>query len=535
MFDDYRPNRFGPGRSAVICKNGAVATSQPLAAQVGLQVLRDGGNAIDAAVATAAMLNVVEPMSTGIGGDAFMLVYRPQDGAIRGLNASGRAPYGASLEFFQKRGVTNIPSTGSMYAVTVPGAVDGWATLLDACGTMTLGDLLKPAIEHAENGFPVSPQISFAWRDVELLSLFPDTAETYLINGRAPKPGEIFYQPNLARTLHLIAEGGRNAFYHGEIAERIVKFSDENGGLFTMQDFTDHTSDWVKPILTNYRGYDVYEIPPNGQGIAALLALNILQDFDLQSMGHNSGEYLHFTIEAMKQAFADLYKYVTDATFEDIPVAGLLSTEYTRIQRARIHPNRANPYPVAGIPPTESETVYLCVVDKDRNVVSFINSIYAGFGSGLVAGDTGIMLQNRGAGFSLDASHANRIAPHKRTMHTIIPGMVLQNGAPLVTFGVMGGQMQPQGHLQLICNLVDFNMDVQSALDAPRFRVVDGLTITIEDGVPMSVQAELTRKGHQLAPPNTFFGGGQAIFIHPEYNTLIAGSDPRRDGCAVGY
>ena len=536
MFDNYRPNRFGPGRSAVICKNGAVATSQPLAAQVGLQILRDGGNAIDAAVAAAAMLNVVEPMSTGIGGDAFALVYRPQDGMIRGLNASGRAPYAAELDFFKRQGLTSIPDTGSMYAVTVPGTVDGWATLLDACGTMTLGDVLKPAIEHAENGFAVSPQISLAWQgDAGLLSLFPDTRGTYLVNGRAPKPGEIFYQPNLARTFRLIVEGGRDAFYRGEIAEKIVKFSDENGGLFTMQDFADHTSDWVEPISTNYRGYDVYEIPPNGQGIAALLALNIVEGFDLQSMGHNSGQYLHCTVEGMKLAFADLYKHVTDPTFEDVPVAGLLSAEYAESQKARIHPDQVNPNPVAGVPPMGSDTVYLCVVDKDRNVVSFINSIYAHFGSRLVAGDTGIMLQNRGSGFSLNPNHVNRIEPHKRTLHTIIPGMIAQNGVPLLTFGVMGGQMQPQGHLQLVCNLVDFNMDVQSALDAPRFRVMDGLATTVEDGVPMNVQAELGQKGHQLAPPNTFFGGGQAIFIHPEYNTLIAGSDPRRDGCAVGY
>ena len=536
MFDNYRPNRFGPGRSAVICNHGVVATSQPLAAQAGLQILRDGGNAIDAAVATAAMLNVVEPMSTGIGGDAFMLVYRPQDGMVRGLNASGRSPYTAELEFFKKQGLADIPSTHSMYAVTVPGTVDGWATLLEGCGTMTLADVLKPAIDHAENGFPVSPQISLAWQgSVGLLSHHPDSAKTYLIDGRAPRPGEMFYQPNITRTLRLIAEGGRDAFYRGEIAEKIVRFSEENEGLFTMRDFAEHTSDWVKPISINYRGYDVYEIPPNGQGIAALLALNILEGFDLQSMEHNSGEYLHHLIEAMKLGFADLYKYVTDPAFEDIPVTELLSAEYARSQRRRIDSDRAHPNPIAGNPPTGSDTIYLSVVDKDRNVVSFINSIFAGFGSGLVAGDTGIMLQNRGAGFSLDENHANRIAPHKRTMHTIIPGMIAQNGTPLVTFGVMGGQMQPQGHLQLVCNLVDFNMDVQSALDAPRFRVVDGSTITIEDGVSMNVQSELARKGHHLVPPNTFFGGGQAIFIHPEYNTLIAGSDPRRDGCAVGY
>ena len=536
MFDDYRPNRFGPGRSAVVCKNGAVATSQPLAAQVGLQILRDGGNAIDAAVATAAMLNVVEPMSTGIGGDAFMLVYRPQDGRMRGLNASGRSPYAAELEFFAKQGLETIPGTGSMYAVTTPGTVDGWESLLEACGTMTLADVLRPAIEHAEAGFPVSPQIGLAWQaSASLLSRFPDTAKTYLIDGRAPRPGEVFRQPNLARTLRLIAEGGRDAFYCGEIAEHIVKFSDENGGLFTMRDFADHTSTWVEPISTDYRGYDVYEIPPNGQGLAALLALNIVEGFDLHAMGHNTGETLHCLLEAMKLGFADLYRYVTDPEVEDVPVPELLSAAHTNSQRGRVNVERAQLQPAPGMLPAGSDTVYLCAVDKDRNVVSFINSIYAGFGSGLVAGDTGIMLQNRGAGFSLDANHVNRIAPHKRTLHTIIPGMIAKDGRPIVAFGVMGGQMQPQGHLQLVCNLVDFNMDVQSALDAPRFRVIDDATITVEAGVPMNVQSELARKGHQLIPPNTFFGGGQAIFLHPEYDVLVAGSDPRRDGCAVGY
>ncbi len=536
MFDGYHPNRFGPGRSAVICEHGAVATSQPLAAQGGLQILREGGNAIDAAVATAAILNVVEPMSTGIGGDAFMLVYQPGAGRIRGLNASGRAPYAAELEFFTQQGLTSIPATGSMYPVTVPGTIDGWATLLDACGTMTLAEVLQPAIDYAENGFPVSPQIGLAWQGgAGLLSRCPDSARTYLNDGRAPAPGEIFRIPHLARTFRLIAEGGRDAFYRGEIAEKIVKFSDENGGLFTMQDFADHGSDWVEPISANYRGYDVYEIPPNGQGIAALLALNIVEGFDIAAMGHNSPEHLHHAIEAMKLGFADLYEYVTDPRFVDVPVDGLLSDEYTARQRARISAERANVAPTAGAPPIGSDTVYLCAVDSERNVVSFINSLFAGFGSGLVAGDTGIMLQNRGAGFSLDANLANCIAPHKRTLHTIIPGMIAQDGVPLVAFGVMGGQMQTQGHLQLVCNLVEFNMDIQTALEAPRFRVLDDSRIMLEAGMPMSVQAALAQRGQHIVPGGSFFGGGQAIFVHPQCNTLIAGSDPRRDGCAVGY
>ncbi len=536
MFDGYFPNQFGPGRSAVMCQQGAVATSQPLAAQGGLQVLREGGNAIDAAVATAAILNVVEPMSTGIGGDAFMLVYQPQEGVIRGLNASGRAPYAAEPSLFAKQGVTRIPASGSMYAVTVPGTIDGWETLLHECGTMSLAQVLRPAISYAENGFPVSPQISLAWQASEgLLAACPDTARTYLTDGKAPMPGETFYQPNLARTFRLIAEGGRDAFYRGEIADKIVQFSDENGGLLTHRDFVDHTSNWVEPIATNYRGYDIYEIPPNGQGIAALLALNIVEGYDLKSMGHNSPEHLHVAIEAMKLGFADLYRYVTDPTFVDVPVEGLLSDAYTESQRARISTERATPQPSPGAPAVGSDTVYLSVVDSERNVVSFINSIFAGFGSGLVAGDTGILLQNRGAGFSLDPAHANCIAPHKRTLHTIIPGLIAQDGVPLVSFGVMGGQMQAQGHLQFVSNLVDFNMDVQSALDAPRFRVMDDSQVVLETGIPMSSQAALAGRGHHVTPRTTFFGGGQAIFVHPTYGTLIAGSDPRRDGCAVGY
>ena len=536
MFNGYSPNLFGPGRSAVICQHGAIATSQPLAAQGGLQILQKGGNAIDAAVATAAILNVVEPMSTGIGGDAFMLVYQPKDGVIRGLNASGRAPYAAEPEFFTKQGLMSIPSFGSMYPVTVPGTIDGWATLLNECGTMSLAEVLQPAINYAEKGFPVSPQISLAWQEsAQMLAQHPGTARTYLQDGKAPAPGEIFYQPNLARTFRLIAEGGRDAFYQGEIADKIVKFSDENGGLFTQRDFAEHRSDWVEPISTNYRGYDVYEIPPNGQGIAALLALNIVEGFELGTMGHNGSEHLHYAIEAMKLGFADLYEYVTDPTFVQVPVDGLLSNDYAESQRKRISPERANIPPSPGVPAMGSDTVYLCAVDNERNVVSFINSLFAGFGSGLVAGDTGIMLQNRGAGFSLNPNHANCIAPHKRTLHTIIPGMIAQNGVPLVTFGVMGGQMQAQGHLQFVCNLIDFDMDVQNALDAPRFRVMDDSRIMLEVGIPMNTQAALARKGHHIVPGHTFFGGGQAIFINPSFDTLVAGSDPRRDGCAVGY
>jgi gamma-glutamyltranspeptidase/glutathione hydrolase len=534
------PNRFGPSRSAVTSTQGMVATSQPLAALAGVDILRQGGNAVDAAIATAAMLNVVEPMSTGVGGDAFALVYEARTGAIRGLNASGRAPNAATLDEYRRRlaahGARSIPAD-SLLATTVPGTVDGWAVLLETCGTMSFADVLAPAVRTAEKGFAVSPQTALSWNAARgYLSRQPDSAQTWLYSdGRAPRPGEAFRNPRLAQTLRHIAEGGRDAFYKGHIADAIVRFSEENGGLFTRADFADHTSTWLEPISVNYRGYDVLELPPNGQGIAALEALHVLAQDDLRAMGHNTADTVHLQVEATKLAFHDRDRYVTDPEVVPVPVAGLLSAEYARSQRERIAPERAIQHPAPGFPPG-GDTVYLCAADGDGNVVSFINSLSAGWGCGYTAGDTGILLQNRGASFSLDPGHVNVIAPRKRTRHTIIPAMIMHRGRPLIAFGVMGGDMQAQGHVQFVCNVVDFGMNMQDALDAPRWRYNGrGTSVSLEEGLPTEVWAELSRRGHDVAGSDGFFGGGQAILIHPEHGTFQGGSDPRRDGCAAGY
>ncbi len=524
-------------RSVVMSNNGMVATSQPLAAQAGLHMLLQGGNAVDAAIATAAALNVVEPMSTGIGGDAFALVYLAEERRLRALNASGRAPYALNLNYFTEKDLKEIPLKG-MLPVTVPGTVDGWSTLLEEHGTMSLSQVLEPAIVYAEDGYPVTEIISQQWEDcVPLLEAHPASAETYLIDGRAPWPGEVFRQPDLARILRLIAEKGRGVFYEGEIAEAIVRFSEENGGLLSLRDFEEHTSTWVEPICTDYRGFKVYECPPNGQGLAALLALNIVEGFDLTSMRHGSSQHLHLLIEAMKLGFADAFEYVADPEFADIPLKGLISKEYAETQRVRVDSKRAAAEVEAGIPPDVGDTVYLSVVDENRNAVSFINSLFQGFGSGMVVEGTGICLQNRGALFSLDHGHRNRLEPHKRPYHTIIPAMVFSDDQLFLSFGVMGGMMQPQGHLQVLVNVLDFDMDAQASLDAPRFRCISGRKVRVERGIEEPVRTKLRQMGHDIKTSEATleFGGGQIIMIHPENNTLLAGSDPRKDGCAVGY
>jgi len=517
---------------------GVVATSQPLAAQAGVSVLMQGGNAIDAAIATAAALNVVEPMMTGIGGDVFALAYLSRSHELKALNASGRAPYAASLETLQKLGFQKMPETG-IHTVTVPGALDGWCTLLGNYGTMSLAQVLAPAITLAEYGFPVTEVIGHTWQEnTTKLQANASAARNYLIDGRAPEPGEVFRQPDLANTFKKIARDGRDVFYQGEIAEAIVACSKENGGLITLQDLNDHASTWVTPISTNYHGYDVFECPPNGQGLVALLALNILERYDLLSLEHNSAEYLHLLIEAVKLAFADANRYVADPDFVDIPLEELLSKSYSEQRRKLIDMNKASQKVEAGIPNTPGDTVYLAVTDKDGNSVSFINSLYQAFGSGVVVGGTGICLQNRGALFSFDAGHPNCIAPHKRPYHTIIPGMVFKDNELFLTFGVMGGFMQPQGHIQVLLNIIDFGMDVQTALDAPRFRYIQGSECAFELGISSAVLQELAQKGHRIVelddPYSQQFGGGQVIMVHPTTKSLLAGSDPRKDGCAIG-
>ena len=541
MFETSRLERagFAARRSVVMARDGMVASSQPLAVEAGASVLKKGGNAIDAAIATALALGVVEPMSTGIGGDAFFLYRRAADGRIYGVNGSGRCPHDLTLEELHRRGVRGIPQSG-LASVTVPGAIDAFVEVQQRHGNLTFAEVLEPAIHYASEGFPVSEIIASQWQGAAaLLSRYPSSAKNYLINGKAPRAGAVHRQPNLARTLKLLASEGRDAFYRGEIARQIVQFSQENGGFFTLEDFASHTTEWVEPIGTDYRGYTVLELPPNGQGITALIALNILEGFDLPAMAYGSAPYYHLLIEATKQAFADRDQYVADPLFADLPVEGLLAKEYAKARRQGIDRERAGDY-VAGSPLPFGNTVYVSCVDRERNVVSLIHSLFTAFGSGLVAGDTGICLQNRGSGFVDDPQHPNALAPGKRPLHTIIPAMILKDDRPWLSFGVMGGDVQPQGHLQVAINLIDFRMNVQEALEAPRYRLMGGKLVALERAIPHEVRHALERMGHQLLPygeipPGTPYGGGQAILIDEEHGVLQGGSDHRKDGCAIGY
>ena len=529
---------FPSRRSAVMSNRGIVATSQPLAAQAGISMLSQGGNAVDAAIATAAALNVVEPMMTGLGGDAFALVYLSGSDQLQALNASGRAPYKTSVNTLRNLGYKEMPNTG-IHTVTIPGTLDGWCSLLDKYGTMNLSQVLVPAIELAEHGFPVTEIIARTWKMYSAnLQRNANATRTYLPAGKAPKSGDVIVQPDLATTFRKIAEGGRDVFYRGEIAEAIVACSQENGGLITMQDLNDHASTWLTPISTNYRGYDIYECPPNGQGLLVLLALNILEGYDVQSLGHNSAEYLHLLIETIKLAFADASRYVADPDFADLPLEELLSKSYAERGRILINMNKARQAVETSILDAEGDTIYLAVTDKDGNSVSFINSLYEWFGSGIVVGDTGICLQNRGSLFTLEVGHPNCIEPHKRPYHTIIPAMVFRDGHLFLSFGVMGGFMQPQGHIQVLLNIIDFGMGVQTALDAPRFKYIRGNECAFEPTIHPHVVQELADKGHKVIelddPYSQEFGGGQVIMVHPTTKALIAGSDPRKDGCAIG-
>lgn len=516
-----------------------VASSQPLASQVGLEILKRGGNAVDASIAMAAMLNVTEPMMTGIGGDAFMLVYWSSTKELKGLNASGRAPRALTPDYFAKRNTKQMPEFG-METITVPGAFDGWVTLLEKYGTMKLSDLLAPAIDRAENGFPVMEKTAEDWNaEVTRLSKNTAAAANYLIDGRAPRAGEIFRQPNLAHTLRTLALDGRDAFYKGEIARTIVDYCEKNGGFISLADLAAHKSEWVEPISTNYRGYTVYEIPPNGQGLTALLTLNILEGFNLAALRAQPDRYYHTLIEATKLAFADRNRYIADPAFSKVPVAELLSKEYAAKRRALINPNKALDAPPPGEINSGSDTTYFTVVDKDGNAVSFINSLFDSFGSGVVAGDTAIVLQNRGTSFSLDRSHPNHLEPGKRPFHTIIPAMVFKDDKLFMSFGVMGGGIQPQGHVQVLVNIMDLGMGLQQAIEAPRYRYMSGKDVLLEDEIGPTVIARLLAMGHRRASPpgllRSSMGGGQAIMIDPVNGTLMGASDPRKDGLAIGY
>ena len=530
-----------PGRSVVRAGQAMVATSQPLASQIGVEVLRRGGNAVDAAIAIAAVLNVTEPSMTGVGGDAFMMFYSAKTKKLAGLNASGRAPRALNLDYFTSKKIAQMPMVG-MEPITVPGAFDGWVTLLEKFGTMKLADLLAPAIGYAENGFPVMEKIAADWKpEVPKLARTAAATSTFLVNGDAPPPGMLFVQKNLARTLRTLARGGRDAFYRGEIARAIVDYCQKNSGFLSLEDFAAHKSEWVEPISTTYRGHRLYEIPPNGQGLTALLLLNILEGIDLKSMHSDPNLYYHTLIEATKIAFADRNRYIADQAFSKVPVRELLSKTYAGTRRALIDPQKAIEPPAYGDIQTGSDTTYFAVIDKDRNAVSFINSIFSAFGSGIVAGDTGIVLQNRGVGFSLEPKHPNQIEPGKRPFHTIIPAMVFKDDSLLMSYGVMGGDIQAQGHVQVLVNLIDRGMNLQQAIDAPRVRYISGRGVMMEDGLTAPVISNLVQRGHERIMPGpglthrALMGGGQAIMIDPATGALLGASDSRKDGLALGY
>ena len=539
MFATSRLERagFAARRSVVMACNGMVATSQPLATEAGVAILKQGGNALDAAIATALTLDVVEPMSTGIGGDAFLLYRWAADGKIYGVNGSGRCPQRLTLDGLRQQGIQGIPQRG-WGSVSVPGAIDAFAEVQRRHGKLTFADVLAPAIEYATSGFPVSEVIAAQWQEaVPLLAHFPASAQTYLVDGKAPQAGDVHRQPNLARTLRLLADEGKDAFYRGDIARRIVTYAEETGGYFTMEDFAAHQTEWVEPLQTDYRGYSVLELPPNGQGITALMALNVLEGYDIRAMDYGSAAYYHLLMEATKQAFADRSRYIADPAYARVPVAGLLSKEYAAARRREMTLDCASDY-APGDPTAFGNTVYVTCVDKERNVVSLIHSLFMGFGSGVVAGDTGICLHNRGAGFVADPHHPNALAPGKRPFHTIIPAMVLKDTQPWLSYGVMGGDMQPQGHLQVALNMIDFDMNIQEAIEAPRYRILGGRHVALERAIPHAVRESLASMGHMLVPygdASISYGGGQGILIDAPRGVLQGGSDYRKDGCAMGY
>lgn len=528
---------FPSRRSNVIAHNGLVATSQPLAAQAGLNVLQSGGNAVDAAIATVATLCVVEPTSTGIGGDAFALIWVADEQKLYGLNASGPAPAALTADLVRSQGYKTFPALGAL-PVTVPGSLRGWQLALERFGSKGLDTLLAQPIAYARNGYPVSQRIARAWqRSTEKMSAHPDSRRVWVRGGRTPRAGELFRNPEFATTLQTLAEEGYDAFYRGEIGRQIVETVQEARGVLTSDDLAHYAAEWVTPINLAYdEQHTFYEIPPNGQGLTALIALNIARDFDLHALGYGTADYYHALIEAIKLAFADAHAYIGDPRQVDVPIAGLLSGAYAARRRALIRPHDALT-PTPGQPPTHGDTVYLTVADGDGNMVSWIQSLYMGFGSGLTAGRTGIQLQNRGANFSLDPGHPNEAAPGKRPYHTIIPGFITKNGRAWSSFGVMGGFMQPQGHLQVGLNLVAFGMDPQTALDAPRFNWLKEQEVALETAVAADVRAQLATWGHVLHPdPGRWhYGGGQAIVRDPDSGVLIGGSEPRNDGMAVGW
>jgi gamma-glutamyltranspeptidase/glutathione hydrolase len=532
-------------RSEVIAVNGMAATSQPLATQVALDILKAGGNAVDAAIAANATLGLMEPTGCGIGGDLFAIIWDAESGQLYGLNASGRSPEGLTLDYFLDNDYTSIPAYGPL-PVSVPGCVDGWFEMHEKFGSLDMQTILDPAIQYARSGFPVSELIAFYLNlSSRRFAEYPNFADVYMPNGAALQKGDIFRNPALADTYELLARGGRDAFYDGPIAETIVAFLQEEGGFFTLEDFRKHDSEWVDPISTNYRGYDVWELPPNGQGTAVLQMLNILEEYDLQSMGFGSTEYIHLFTEAKKLAYEDRAKYYSDMAFNDIPVDWLISKEYAAERRQLINPDRAARRYDAG-ELEQGNTIYMTVADQYGNMVSLIQSNYRGMGSGMVPPGLGFMLQDRGELFSLDPQHMNVFEPGKRPFHTIIPAFVTKDGEPWLSFGVMGGGMQPQGHVQIIVNLIDFGMGLQEAGDAPRIQhkgssqptgetMTDGGQVVLETGVDYEVIRNLLMKGHRIGYDLGSYGGYQAILRDPETGVYFGASESRKDGQAAGY
>ena len=534
-------------RSEVIARHAMAATSQPLVTQIALGILGQGGSAVDAAIAANAALGLMEPTGAGIGGDLFAMVWDPAGKQLHGLNASGRSPRGLRREHFAAEGLDRIPRFGAL-PVSVPGCVDGWFALHERFGRLPLAKILAPAIRYAREGFPVSEVIAHDWaRGAEVFGRYPGFAETFLPAGKAPRKGDLFRNPALADTLEQIGREGRAAFYEGSLAERIDAFCRDVGCFLRKEDLAAHRSEWVAPVSVSYRGYDVWELPPNGQGIAALQMLGILEGFDLRAMGHNSAGALHHLVEAKKVAYEDLARYYADPAFCDVPVAGLLSKTYAARRRDLIDPARAGRAFAPGDPKLEKgDTVYLTVADESRMMVSLIQSNFRGFGSGLCPPGLGFCLQNRGELFTLEQGHPNAYAPGKRPFHTIIPGFVTKAGVPWLSFGVMGGDMQPQGHVQILCNLIDFGMNVQEAGDAPRFhhtgssspsgdRMTGGGTLHLESGIPADVRKALSARGHALEAAVGPYGGYQAIHYDADRDVYVGASESRKDGQAAGY
>jgi len=532
-------------RSEVIAPNGMVATSHPLATQIGLEILKEGGNAIDAAIAANAALGLMEPTGCGIGGDLFAIIWSAEQQQLYGLNASGRSPAALDLAFFKEKGLKKIPAFGPL-PVSVPGCVDGWFEMHQKFGSISMKRILDPAIQYAREGFPVTELIAYYLQlSSNRFKEYPNFKETYMPNGQALQKGDLFKNPALANTYEVLAKEGRNGFYKGKLARTIVDFLKEQGGVMELGDLANHASEWVEPMSVSYRGYDVWELPPNGQGIAALQILQVMEGYDVAEMGFGSAEYIHHFVEAKKLAFEDRAKYYADPAFNKLPYEDLLSDAYADQRRALIDSNRAaRTYDAGKL--EQGNTIYMTVADKDGNMVSLIQSNYRGMGSGMVPPGLGFMLQDRGELFSLEEGHYNVVEPSKRPFHTIIPAFITKDGKPWVSFGLMGGAMQPQGHAQIVMNLVDFGMNLQEAGDAPRIqhsgsseptgeKMTNGGTVLLESGFDYEVIRALMRKRHKVSFSLGSYGGYQAILYDAERGVYFGASESRKDGHAAGY